>query len=68
MALTGSRCKLTTAKALLALADLGSVRDVQRHLTDMLRCSGKLGCAEAVPCSDQAVELLRSLVLPAGEA
>ncbi|MBC7952816.1 MAG: hypothetical protein H7Z12_13485 [Rhodospirillaceae bacterium] len=52
--------------AIKEMADEGNLGEVRVQLTSMLRCAGKLVCNEAVPCSDQAMTLLRSLVLPEG--
>jgi hypothetical protein len=49
-----------------AIEEMGAQADkaeLRLRLTSMLRCAGLLTCAQAVPCSDQAMSLLRRLVL-----
>lgn len=39
---------------------------LRQQLTTMLRCAGRLSCSGAVPCSDEAMALLRRLILKQG--
>jgi hypothetical protein len=56
----------TQVSAVRLAADQGDLGEVRRQLTTMLRCAGQLSCRDAVPCSDQAVSMLRTMVLPGG--
>ncbi|MBC7905929.1 MAG: hypothetical protein H7Y60_04165 [Rhodospirillaceae bacterium] len=68
MALIHTNCVHTQVGAIKEMAEEGNLGKVRVQLTSMLRCAGKLACGEAVPCSDQAMNLLRSLVLPDGHS
>lgn len=61
-------CMHTQVGAIKEMAVEGNLGEVRVQLTTMLRCAGTLACGEAVPCSDQAMNLLRSLVLPDGHS
>lgn len=64
MKLSQSDCICDHLGAVWSAADLGDVGAVRQQLTGMLRCAGRLDCQAAVTCSDQAMTLLRNLVLP----
>ncbi len=40
----------------------GDAADMRTRLTDMLRCSSRLTCDHAVPCSDDAMRSLRRVL------
>lgn len=64
MSLIESGCVHLQILAVQALAHQGDLCELRQQLTAMLRCSGQLGCHEAVMCSDQAMAVLRDTVLP----
>jgi hypothetical protein len=59
-----SGCMHAQVGAVKLAADQGDLGEVRQQLTEMLRCAGQLACRDAVLCSDQAVSMLRSMVLP----
>lgn len=64
MTVIGTQCMRPQVDEIKSMADHGSMGEVRLQLTAMLRCAGRLNCGQAVFCSDQAVTLLRTLVLP----
>lgn len=63
MALIESGCMHSQILTVRTLADQGNLCEIRQKLTAMLRCAGQLSCHEAVSCSDQAVSMLRSMLL-----
>lgn len=63
MALIGKTCVRSGAATIEEMGEQANKVEVRLRLTSMLRCAGSLTCDEAVACSDQAMDLLRRLVL-----
>ncbi len=62
MAAAEPRCLRAGMKEGDRSADHGDAADMRTRLTDMLRCSSRLTCDHAVPCSDDAMRSLRRVL------
>lgn len=62
MTATDVRCLHSQPDKVTATAENGDVGEIRGTLTDMLRCSGRHGCPQAVVCSDDAMTVLRRVL------
>ncbi len=62
MATSEPRCLRAGMEEANHSAERGDAVDMRTRLTDMLRCSSRLTCDHAVPCSDDAMRTLRRVL------
>jgi len=62
MTATGPRCLQDRLEEVDRSAQQGDAEGVRTQLANMLRCSSRLTCDHAVPCSDDAMRTLRRVL------